>query len=53
MYVNNANNTEIKVHNLKGELLQTTRKSRVDLSDEPNGVYLLRIGGQTLKVVKK
>ncbi len=53
VYVNNANNTEIKVHNLKGELLQTTRKSRVDLSDEPNGVYLLRIGGQTLKVVKK
>ncbi|GHT51672.1 hypothetical protein AGMMS49982_09730 [Bacteroidia bacterium] len=53
VYVNNANGAEIKVHNLKGELLQTTRESRVDLSGEPNGVYLLRIGGQTLKVVKK
>ncbi|GHT52500.1 hypothetical protein AGMMS49982_12900 [Bacteroidia bacterium] len=53
VHVNNANGAEIKVHNLNGELLQTTRESRVDLSGEPNGVYLLRIGGQTLKVVKK
>ncbi|GAP71817.1 bacterial Ig-like domain [Candidatus Symbiothrix dinenymphae] len=53
VYVNNANGAEIKVHNLNGELLQTTRESRVDLSGYPNGVYLLRIGGQTLKVVKK
>ncbi|GHT49600.1 hypothetical protein AGMMS49982_03390 [Bacteroidia bacterium] len=53
VYVNTANGAEIKVHNLNGELLQTTRESRIDLSGEPNGVYLLRIGEQTLKVVKK
>ncbi|GHT52484.1 hypothetical protein AGMMS49982_12860 [Bacteroidia bacterium] len=53
VYVNNANGAEIKVHNLNGELLQTTRESRIDLSGEPNGVYLLRVGDKTLKVVKK
>ncbi len=53
VYVNNPNGAEIKVHNLSGELLQTTRESRIDLSGEPNGVYLLRIGEQTLKVVKQ
>ncbi|GAP72015.1 hypothetical protein SAMD00024442_22_5 [Candidatus Symbiothrix dinenymphae] len=53
VYVDNANNAEIKVHNLKGELLQTTRESRIDLSGKPNGVYLLRIEDVTLKVVKQ
>ncbi|GHT52223.1 hypothetical protein AGMMS49982_11870 [Bacteroidia bacterium] len=53
VYVNNTTGAEIKVHNLNGELLQTTRESRVDLSGELSGVYLLRVGDKTLKVVKK
>ncbi|GHT43316.1 hypothetical protein AGMMS49965_16860 [Bacteroidia bacterium] len=53
VFVDNANGAEIKVYNLNGALLHRTRESRVDLSGEPSGVYLLRVGGATLKVVKK
>ncbi|GHT19491.1 hypothetical protein AGMMS4957_03850 [Bacteroidia bacterium] len=51
--VDNADGAEIKVYNLNGALLHRTRESRVDLSGEPSGVYLLRVGGEALKVVKK
>ncbi|GHT22357.1 hypothetical protein AGMMS4957_12450 [Bacteroidia bacterium] len=53
VYVDNANGAEVKVYNLNGALLHRTRESRVDLSGEPSGIYLLRVGGETLKVVKK
>ncbi|GHT25022.1 hypothetical protein AGMMS4957_19060 [Bacteroidia bacterium] len=53
VYVDNANGAEVKVYNLNGALLHRTRESRVDLSGEPSGVYLLRVGGEALKVVKK
>ncbi|GHT47913.1 hypothetical protein AGMMS49965_26130 [Bacteroidia bacterium] len=53
VYVDNADGAEIKVYNLSGALLHRTRESRVDLSGEPSGVYLLRVGGEAFKVVKK
>jgi uncharacterized repeat protein (TIGR02543 family) len=53
VHISNADGAEIKVYNLKGELLQTTRESRVNLSGYSNGIYLLQIGDETWKVVKQ
>ncbi|GAP71556.1 bacterial Ig-like domain [Candidatus Symbiothrix dinenymphae] len=51
--IRNANGAEVQVYNHIGILQHRTTESRIDLSAYPNGVYLLKIGGQTLKVVKK
>ncbi|GHT07182.1 hypothetical protein AGMMS49525_16210 [Bacteroidia bacterium] len=53
VYINGANGAEVMVYSQIGKLLHRTRESRIDFSGYPNGVYLLRIGAETLKVVKK
>ena len=45
--------SEIKVYNQQGELLQETFGNQVDLSDYPKGVYLLQVNGRLRKVVKQ
>jgi uncharacterized repeat protein (TIGR02543 family) len=42
---------EVQVYSLSGILLQQTRESRIDLSGYAAGVYLLRAGDKTAKVV--
>ncbi|GAP71777.1 bacterial Ig-like domain [Candidatus Symbiothrix dinenymphae] len=49
----NAKGAEIRVYNTAGVLLQRTRDSHVNMTDSPNGLYILRIGEQSVKVVKK
>ena len=44
--------SNIKVLNLQGELLLETFGNQVDLSDYPQGVYLLQVNGRRSKVVK-
>ena len=44
--------SEIKVYNLQGELLQKTFGNQVDLSTYPQGVYLLQANGRWSKVIK-
>ncbi|KAA6301802.1 MAG: hypothetical protein EZS26_002111 [Candidatus Ordinivivax streblomastigis] len=51
VYIRNANDAEVKVYNPSGAWLQTTRENIVDLSGYPAGVYLLRAGDKTWKVV--
>ncbi|GAP72202.1 hypothetical protein SAMD00024442_27_12 [Candidatus Symbiothrix dinenymphae] len=53
VHITNGNGMEVKVYNLSGELLQRTNENSIDLSAEPNGIYLLQVGKQTVKVVKK
>jgi hypothetical protein len=53
VYIDNANGAAVKVYSQNGALLQSSKESRIDLSGYPNGVYLLRIGAQTVKVIKK
>ncbi|MDR1679167.1 MAG: T9SS type A sorting domain-containing protein [Prevotellaceae bacterium] len=43
----------VKVFSLQGALLQQTVGTQVDLSAYPQGVYLLQVGGQMMKVVKE
>jgi len=49
----NAGEQEIELYNSLGRLLEQTKESYIDLSIYPKGVYLLRIGGETVKVVKQ
>ncbi|GHT50762.1 hypothetical protein AGMMS49982_06690 [Bacteroidia bacterium] len=53
VHIKNANGAEVQVYTQTGELLHRTRESQVDLSGYPGGVYLLRVGDETVKVVKK
>jgi hypothetical protein len=49
----NNNVPSIKVYNIQGRLLFQTKGNEVDLSNCANGMYLLQIDGQTIKVEKK
>jgi uncharacterized repeat protein (TIGR02543 family) len=44
---------EVLLYSLSGELLKRTRGSVVDLSGYPSGIYLLKAGGKTARVVKQ
>ena len=50
-------NERVMVYDLQGKLLQSRplndTKIRIDLSDYPAGIYLLKVGDQIGKVVKK
>ncbi|MDR0864641.1 MAG: M6 family metalloprotease domain-containing protein [Candidatus Symbiothrix sp.] len=52
VYIKNAEGAEISVYNLPGTELLRTRESSIDLSGYPKGIYLLRVGGKTVKIVK-
>jgi len=53
VYVENADGQEIELYNSLGKLLERTEESSIDLSVYPKGVYLLRVGENTVKVVKQ
>jgi hypothetical protein len=52
MYVENPDNADVLVYSLKGELLLRVCGSKVDLSAYPAGVYVVRVGSKTAKVLK-
>jgi hypothetical protein len=52
IYVENTGGEEVSVYNLPGELLLRTPQNPVDLSRYPQGVYLLQVGSQKVKVIK-
>jgi hypothetical protein len=45
--------SDIKVYNQQGEVLQETFGNQIDLSDYPQGVYLLQVNGKWSKVIKQ
>jgi len=45
--------SEIKVYNQQGELLQETFGNQIDLSAYPKGVYLLQVNSKWRKVIKE
>ncbi|MDR2556083.1 MAG: InlB B-repeat-containing protein, partial [Bacteroidales bacterium] len=52
--VNIENNKgEVSVYSVTGRLIMRTLGSKVDLSAQPDGSYILKIGNNTVKVVKK
>jgi hypothetical protein len=52
VYVANEGNSEVALYTVKGELLLRSVGSAVDLSHLPSGVYVLKVGAKTAKVVK-
>jgi len=45
--------SNIKIYNLQGALLQETFGNQIDLSTYPQGVYLLQVNGRWSRVVKQ
>lgn len=43
----------VRIYDISGSLLLTTSESTIDLSSYPKGMYLVRVGNKTAKVVKK
>ncbi len=45
----------IKVYNIQGNLVKEERSNRIDMANEPSGIYFVRVndGGKTYKLVKK
>jgi hypothetical protein len=52
VYVENDGNEEIALYDAGGRLLLRNNGNTVNLSGYPNGVYVLKIGGKSAKVVK-
>ncbi|GHT72629.1 hypothetical protein AGMMS50262_01900 [Bacteroidia bacterium] len=53
VYIENPAGTEIQLYNSLGELIFKTKENQIDLSGYLNGVYVLRSGGNIVKVIKK
>jgi hypothetical protein len=45
--------SDVKVYNSQGVLLQSIFDNKVDLSAYPQGLYLLQVNGTWVKVVKE
>ena len=53
VYVENNGNSEVALYDIGGKLLLRTAGSAIDLSALPGGVYVVKVGGKTAKVVKQ
>jgi hypothetical protein len=53
VYVENEGNSEVLVYSVSGELLLRATGAAIDLSALPTGVYVIKAGEKTAKVVKK
>lgn len=55
--INCANDTKVHVHNLLGEEILNTnlekKETQIDLSSQPPGIYLLRVGSTVKKIIKE
>ncbi|GAP71774.1 bacterial Ig-like domain [Candidatus Symbiothrix dinenymphae] len=51
--IQNTKGAEINLYNTAGILLQSTHETKINLSGYPNGIYFLRTGATTVKVVKR
>lgn len=45
--------SDIKVYDMRGQLLIHTRETKVDLSPYANGIYVFDINGEVMKIVKQ
>jgi hypothetical protein len=53
VYVDNEAGEEVVVYTLAGSVVVRTHAAVVDLSDYASGVYIIKVGGKSSKVVKK
>ena len=51
--VNISQEGNIKLYTMQGLLLQESFGNRIDLSDYPQGIYLLHVGNRVVKVLRK
>jgi hypothetical protein len=53
VYVENAEGAEVAAYTLGGAVVVRARAGAIDLSGQPAGVYIIRVGAKAAKVVKK
>ena len=55
VYIETNGNTlpEVRIYTVIGKLTRITKGNKIDLSDLPNGVYILQIENQRVRVVKR
>ncbi|QOR72968.1 leucine-rich repeat domain-containing protein [Cruoricaptor ignavus] len=57
LFIEQQNPAELTIYNMSGQLIKSYKlsagKNTVDISREAAGIYLLKIGGETYKVLKR
>ena len=53
LYVKGAENTILRVYDMQGQLLQTAEGDRLTVSSLSTGTYLLQIGTQVVRFIKR
>jgi len=53
VHVENADGQEIVLYDALGKWVTQTKENYIDLSAYPKGVYMLRVGGNTVKILKQ
>ena len=53
IYIDNPSGETVQIYSISGDLLLTSLASVIDLSTYPKGMYLVRVGGTTVKIIKK
>jgi hypothetical protein len=53
----NLKNSDVQIYNLIGECLYRTQMTEnqinLNLNDYKNGIYLIKVGSQTFKIIKE
>ena len=53
LYVKGTENTILRVYDMQGQLLQTAEGDRLTVSSLSTGTYLLQIGTQVVRFIKR
>ena len=57
VYAENSSEIKCEVFNLYGQVIlsktENSNKTFIDLSNKPHGVYVIRVNGQSLKIIKE
>ena len=57
VYAENSSEIKCEVFNLYGQVIlsktENSNKTFIDLSNKPQGVYVIRVNGQSLKIIKE
>ncbi len=50
---NSINNPYVNIYSITGQLQIKTQSKKIDLSELPKGIYIVEVGGEKFKIIKK
>jgi hypothetical protein len=53
VYIDNPDGAEAEVYSLSGTLVLRSKAAVIDLTQHAAGVYIIKVGNKTAKVVKR